>query len=311
MRNIIKAVIKEPSKILYGLDKLGIAKIIPDEIYIKWLFRLHLKKKLNLDNPITMNEKLQWLKLHNRKPVFNDMVDKYESKKYVARIIGEEHIIPTLGVWDRFEDIDFDSLPDKFVLKCTHDSGGLVICKDKSKLDKSAARKKINKSLKNNFYTRCREWPYKDLKPRIIAEKFICDDSSDENSGLTDYKFYCFNGHAECVMLCIDRNIGDPKFYFFNKDWVLQRHNKRGIEAPENFTLPKPDCMVEMFEIAAKLSEGIPYLRVDLYAIDGKVYFGELTFYPQGGFDENRLPQADKYFGDLIDLNLVKENENK
>ena len=171
------------------LDSRGFFKFMSDEAYLKFMYKLKMKRKLNLSDPQTFNEKLQWLKIYDRKPEYTTMVDKYEAKKYVADIIGEEYIIPTLGVWDRFEDIDFDELPDQFVLKCTHDSGGLVICRDKSKLDLKAAKKKINKSLKRNYYWIGREWPYKNVRPRIIAEKFMTDPTSDD---LQDYKFFFF-----------------------------------------------------------------------------------------------------------------------
>lgn len=283
--------------------KSQIMKLIPDKLYLELMFRRRMGKKLNLDNPRTFNEKLQWLKLYDRRPEYTKMVDKYAVKKYVADIIGEEYIIPTLGVWESFDEIDFSQLPNQFVLKCTHDSGGLVICRDKSRFDRESARKKIDKSLKRNYYYSGREWPYKNVPPRIIAEKYMEDSKTKE---LRDYKFFCFNGYVDCVMICLDRYTGDTKFYFFDKYWNLKRLNKRGKEAPENFTLPKPECIDEMFEIAAALSKNIPFMRVDLYQSNGKVYFGELTFFPDSGFDANLLSKTDKYFGDLINLKLVR-----
>ena len=282
----------------------GLYKDLPDDLYLKRMFHAKMGYDLDLNKPITFNEKLQWLKLYDRKPVYTTMVDKVEAKKYVASVIGEEHIIPTFGVWDRAEDIDFDSLPNQFVLKCTHDSHGLIICKDKSKLDIEDARKKLSKALKRNYYLRFREWPYKDVKPRIIGEKYMID--SDGAEDLTDYKFYCFNGYVDCVMVCLDRTFGDTKFYFFDKDWNMKRINMRGKNAPADFTLPKPACIDEMFSIAAKLSEGIPFVRVDLYQSSGVVYFGELTFFPQSGFDPNYLPETDQIFGRLLDLSKVE-----
>lgn len=281
------------------LSTLGFYKHMSDEKYLKKAYRVYMGKPLNLDNPKTFNEKLQWLKLHNRKPEMTTMVDKFAVKEYIAEKIGEEYVIPTLGVWDRFEDIDFESLPEQFVLKCTHDSGGLVICRDKNKLDKSTAKKKIEKSLKRNYYCNTKEWPYKNVKPRIIAEKFI----EDETGGLVDYKFFCFDGVVDSVMICLDRHIGDPKFYFFDEDWNLKRLNIRGKEAPADFTVRKPDCIDEMFAIAKRLSVGHPFIRVDLYECSGKIYFGELTFYPDSGFDSNLLSETDVYFGKLLKLN--------
>lgn len=271
-----------------------------DDEYLKKKFKAKIGKDLNLESPTTFNEKLQWLKLNDRNPKYTTMVDKYEVKQYVADKIGEQYIIPTYGVWDKFEDIDFDKLPEQFVLKCTHDSGGLVICRDKSKFDIDAAKKKINKSLQNNYFYNGREWPYKNVPARIIVEKYMTDNEKSE--GFTDYKFFCFDGKVDCVMVCLDRYTGDTKFYFFDKDWKLKRLNKRGKAAPEGFTIPKPECMDQMFELAAKLSQGIPFVRVDLYQSCGKIYFGELTFFPDSGFDANILPEADAYFGSLIKI---------
>ena len=176
-------------------------------------------------------------------------------------------------------------------------------------------RKIINKCLKSKFYYRGREWPYKHLKPRIIAEKYLTNysrnfrdcknDNKRNQQELTDYKFYCFNGYVDCVMVCYDRESGDTKFYFFDKQWELKRINKRGMEAPESFSLPKPSCLDEMFDIAARLSKGIPFVRVDLYQSDDHIYFGEMTFFPESGFDKNYLPSTDLYFGNLIDLSLA------
>ena len=276
----------------------SVLNLLPDEAYLKLKYRIRMGKKLNLENPVTYSEKLQWLKLHNRKPEYTTMVDKAAVKEYIAEKIGPEYIIPTLGVWDRFEDIDFDTLPEQFVLKCTHDSGGLVICRDKAKLDREEAKKKIEKSLKNNYYYHGREWPYKNVKPRILAEAYMAD----EKGRLVDYKFFCFNGQVDSVMVCLDRETGSPKFYFFDRNWQLKRYNVRGKEAPEGFTLPKPDKMDAMFDLAAELSQGIPFVRVDLYNRDGRIYFGEMTFYPQNGFDPNLLPETDAEWGQKLIL---------
>lgn len=276
------------------------------EQFLKKKFQVRMGYPLNLENPKTFNEKLQWLKLHDHNPDYTTMVDKFAVKKYVADRIGEQYIIPTLGVWDRFEDIDFDKLPNQFVLKCTHDSGGLAICKDKSKFDFQAAKRKIKKSYRRNFYYGGFEWPYKNIPRKIICEQYM-EDSSQKDS-LTDYKFFCFNGVADCVMVCLDRFSGDTKFYFFDKNWELKRLNIRGKNAPEGFTIPKPICMDEMFRIAEQLSAGLPFSRIDLYECNGKVYFGEITFFPDSGFDANLLPETDQYFGEMIDLSLVKSN---
>ncbi len=296
MKKIIEYV-KHPSYILLGLDRMKLIKL-NDAFYLKIIYYQTFNKKLDLSNPKTFNEKLQWLKLYDRNPEYTKMVDKYEVKKYVAEKIGEEYIIPTIGIYDSFEEINFKELPDQFVIKCTHDSGGIVICKDKSNFNIEETRKKINKCMKNNYYRNWREWPYKNVKPRIIIEKYM----EDKNKELNDYKFFCFDGVADNVMVCLDRKLGKPKFYFFDKDWRLLRINKRGVSAPQNFTISRPDNLDKMFQIANQLSKNIPFSRIDLYNIDGKIYFGEITFYPQSGFDNNLLEKTDIEFGKKIKL---------
>ena len=293
----IRIAISNPRKLAVYL-LCCIAPIIPDKLYLKWLFRLKMGYRLNLDNPQTFSEKLQWLKLYNRKPEYTQMVDKVGAKEYVAKIIGEEYIIPTIGVWDSVDDIDFDKLPNQFVLKTTHGGGntGVVICRDKANFDIAEAKRKLNKSLRQDIYTLFREWPYKDVKKRIIAEDVIGGDD------ISDYKFSCYNGVATDVMICMDRTSGDTKFYFWDANWNLLRYNKRGKATPADFHISQPKNLDKMFEIAGILSQGIPYLRVDLYNIDGKIYFGEMTFFPQSGFDSNLLTETELLFGSRIKL---------
>ena len=415
---------------------------LTDKQYLQLKFYDTFGRFMDFNNPKTFNEKLQWLKVYNQDPRYTQLVDKYAVKKYIAKKIGTKYIIPTIGVWDTFDEINFDSLPDQFVLKCTHDSGGLIVCNNKTKLDIEAAKKKIEISLSNNFYYMGREWPYKNVPHRIIAEQYMADDFRDYKSlgfesvprmmlvfskyftkkeskevfydetwkhlnikntvsngdifkiqrsqqyefikefikelynkmpfsridiyeidkknylseitfyspndfekfrpeewnlklgewkklsngsrklnsseysivvsnadnkmknvkALVDYKFFCFDGIAESVMVCTERETGQPKFYFFDKEWKLKKYNIRGKEAPDGFTLPKPDCIDEMFAIAETLSKGIPYVRVDLYCIDGLVYFGEMTFYPDSGFDVNLLKESDAHWGEMLVL---------
>ena len=269
-----------------------------DESFLKKAFRCYMGKELNLDNPQTFNEKLQWLKLYDRKPEYTTMVDKYAVKKYVADIIGEEYIIPTLGVWNPFDEIDFDKLPNHFVLKCTHDSGGIVICKDKNKLDLKSAKKKIEKCLKRNYYWSSREWPYKDVKPRIIAEPYMEDSKAHE---LIDYKFMCFNGKVKCSFTCSERFSKDGlKVTFFDKDWNVmpfERHYPVSKDSPK-----KPINYDKMIQFSEQLSKGIPFVRVDFYEINGQLYFGELTFYPGGGFEEFTPEEWDYKLGDFLKL---------
>jgi len=227
------------------------------------------------------------------------MVDKYEVRKYIKEIIGEEYLIPLLGVYDSFEEIDFDNLPDEFVLKPNHTSGDIFICKNKSKIDYKKLRKEVNRWLKREYYWLHREWPYKNVKPRIICEELI----KTENGGFPyDYKFHCFNGEPDNVMVCIERESGNPKFYFFDNEWNLLRYNLAGINAPQGFTLPKPKKMDEMFMLAKKLSSGFPFIRVDFFCENEKIYFGELTFFPASGFDVNLLKETDILFGEKLEL---------
>ena len=279
------------------LYKIAIC-LIPDVLYTRLKFKRSHHRWPHLKTPKTFDEKLCWLKLHHREPIMSTMVDKAAAKQYVAQVIGEEYIIPTYGLWNRAEDIDFDILPEKFVMKGTHDSGRVIVCTDKRELDREKAKKEMQTSLKRDFYAITREWPYKSVPHRIIAEKYL----QQSDGGLTDYKFYCFDGYVDCVMVCIDRHLGDTKFYFFDKNWNFLRLNKGGKAAPEGFTLPRPKNLEKMFEIASELSKGQPFVRVDLYNVDGRIYFGELTFFPNGGIDPNRLPETDRRWGEMVKL---------
>lgn len=224
--------------LLWRVSQTGILNKLSDEQYLRLVFRIKIGRKLNINDPKTFNEKLNWLKLNDRRPEYTTMVDKYLVKDYVANLIGNEYIIPTLGVWDKFEEIDFDKLPDSFVLKCTHDSGGLVVCRDKSKLDLSAAKKIINNSLKRNYYLHGREWPYKDVKPRIIAEKYMVDESGYE---LKDYKFFCFDGIPKAMYIASDRNVSgeETKFDFFDMDFHHLPFTNGHPNADRIFTPPQ------------------------------------------------------------------------
>lgn len=296
----IRKMIIDPNTRFDCFSMLGLHDHISDEKYLKRKYKMRIGRELNLDRPKTFNEKIQWLKLHDRNPEYTEMVDKYEVKKYVAEIIGEEYIIPTLGVYDKFDEIDFEKLPKQFVIKCTHDSGGLVVVKDKSRMDLEAIRKKINRSLKRNYYYVGREWPYKNVKPRIIVEKYMEDNNTDE---LTDYKVMCFGGKAKMIFTCTERFGDGLKVTFFDLDWnklPFERHypaSKRII--------PKPKNLRKMIELSEKMAKGIPFVRMDWYEINGKLYFGEYTFYPGSGLEEFTPEEWDTRLGDLIDLRLV------
>ncbi len=278
-------------------------KLLPDYIFLQIKYRYKFNKKLDLKKPQTFNEKLQWLKLYDRNPEYTKMVDKYEAKKYVANIIGEEYIIPTLGVYDKFEDINFATLPNQFVIKCTHDSGGLIICKDKTKLNIKEARKKINKSLKRNYFYTGREWPYKNVKPRIIAEQYMVDESGTE---LKDYKFFCFNGEPKLLFVAKDRPYA-TKFNYYDMDFKKLPFKQHY----ENFNdyIEKPKGFEKMVELSKKLSKDIPHVRVDFYDINGKVYFGELTFYHFSGFEKFEPEKWDRKLGDMLKLPKEKKIE--
>ena len=273
-------------RVFVGLNARGYLRFVPDDLCLRILYRIHLHKTLDLEHPGTYPEKLQWLKLHDRKPFYPQMVDKFEAKKYVANIIGEEYIIPTYGVWDRFEDIDFELLPDQFVLKCTHDSGSVVICKDKTALDIKAVKARIEKSLKRNYFWLGREWPYKNVKPRIMAEKYMEDEKvhdlqNDKDVWLTNYNFFCFNGKPMIMYISQDKS-QDVHTDFFDMQY---RHLPIRMKDPNSQVPPeKPETFEKMKELATVLCEGHQHLRVDFYNSGRKIYFGELTFYHFGGF---------------------------
>lgn len=299
MINKILSIIKNPQYYLYYIYCLGDFTKLSDEKYIHLKFRHIMGKKLNLENPVTFNEKLQWLKLNDRNQRYSKLVDKYEVRRHVEKIIGKDYLIPLLGVWDSFDEIDFSKLPNKFVLKTNNDSGGVVICLDKNNFSFLEAKKKLNASINRNFYNVSREWVYKDIPPKIICEAYL----ETEKGGLpNDYKFNCFNGSVDSVMIATGRETGDTKFYFFNRNWELLKYNYDGLNAPADFSLPKPEKIREMFEISKILSEDFPYVRVDLYYENNRIYFGELTFYPSGGFDPYFLSETDLLFGNMIQL---------
>lgn len=274
---------------------------IPDKLYLKMLYKVKIGKKLNLKNPQTFNEKLQWLKLYDRNSDYTKMVDKYEVRSYVEEKIGKEYLIPLLGVYDDFDAIDFDKLPNQFVIKCTHDSGGLIICKEKSKLNIESARKKIKKCLKRNYYYNGREWPYKNVKPKIIVEKYMEDS---ETGGLNDYKFFIFNGKFAYSFVCSERS-SSLKFTFFDKNGKFINFTQDNC--PNDPSVLKPKNYNKMIALAEKLSNNVPQIRVDFYEINGKIYFGELTFFDSSGFGKFEPEEWDLKIGKM--LKLPKRNK--
>lgn len=271
-----------------------------DEKYLKILFKYLMGKECNFDNPQTYSEKLQWLKIYDRNPLYTQLVDKYEVRKFIEERIGSEHLIPCLGVWNHFDEIDFNKLPNQFVLKCTHDSGGLIICKDKSTLDLKQARKKIEHCLKRNYFLNHREWPYKDVKPRIIAEEYTVDESGYE---LKDYKIFCFNGEPKAMFIATDRGT-DTKFDFFDTEFHHLPFTNGHPNADKE--IKKPENFDEMLRIAGILSKGMPEVRVDLYNVNGKILFGEMTFFHWSGLMPFEPEEWDYKFGSWIELPEVR-----
>ena len=276
---------------------------LPDKAYISLQFFKRFKRFPNLKSPKTFNEKLQWLKLNDRREVYTEMVDKYEAKEYVSRLIGEEYVIPNLGVWDSPEQIDFDTLPQSFVLKWNHDSGSVIVCKDKSRLDRAAVVERLAKYKDHNGYWYGREWPYKNIKPKIIAEQFL--DAGDE--GLIDYKFYCFGGEPRFLYVSKGlENHETASISFLTLDWKFAPYERTDFK-PFSELPQKPSRFDQMVKLAKILSEGHDFLRVDLYQVEERIYFSELTFYPCAGYMPFANPEHDLEVGQMLTLNTKKQ----
>ena len=276
-----------------------LSKMIPDKLYLQLMYYKHFHKFIDFKNPQTFNEKLQWLKLYDRNPEYTKMVDKIEAKKYVADIIGEEYIIPTLKVWDSPDDINLDELPNRFVLKCNHDSQSVAICRDKSTFDFEAAKKMLGERLKNNGYWYGREWPYKNVKPKIFAEKYMVDE---ETNDLRDYKFFCYDGKAKIMYMASNRfnNDKETTMDYFDEhfNWLdINWGTKKSDIKPS-----KPNNFEEMISIAERLSKDIPEVRIDLYYCNKQIYFGEITFFDGSGFNMIKPTEWDYKLGSYINL---------
>ena len=296
-KNIKKYIFDEEYRFMKN-GLMGFYSTMPDDKYLRFMYKARTGSDLHLKHPKSFNEKIQWLKLNDRNPLYHDMVDKYEAKKYVSGIIGEEYIISTLNVWDNVEDIDFSSLPEQFVLKCTHDSHGIVICKDKASLDISKAKNKLKKGMKRDYYLPYREWVYKDLPHRIIAEEYI----SDNGATPVDYKVHNFNVEPKIILVCRGRYEDSGLTEdFYDCEWnhldVKRPHIPNSSES-----IPKPEVLGELLDLSRKLSQGIPFVRTDFYINKGKLLFGEMTFYPASGF-ETFVPETfDRKLGDYLSL---------
>lgn len=299
-KRVIKALTHPRDLLVFLISRFKLGQSLSDERYLRLIYRIMFGKKLNLNHPETYNEKLQWLKLNDRNPLYPSLVDKITAKDYIRDIIGKEFIIPTLAVFQNLNEIDLDKLPEQFVLKTNHSGGntGVVICRDKKTFDLEAAKKKLRISLNSDMFSSTREWPYTQIKPTVFAEQLITDESS--SNDLKDYKFFCFDGIVKALFVGSERSSGDVKFDFFDAEFkhldLVQTHPMSGQ------VLGKPKNFEKMKEIAEALSKGIPHVRVDLYNVSGKIYFGELTFYHHGGFQPFHPESWDRLWGKWLKL---------
>lgn len=293
----IKKYLDDPSRLYLWATAKGLTRWVPDALHLRLVYRIRVGARLNFDNPRTFNEKLQWLKLHDRNPLYNTLVDKYAVKEWVAERVGSEYVTRTYAVWDRAEDIDVSNLPERFVLKTNHDCGGVVVCRSRASFDLEAAKNTLARHLKTNYFWNGREWPYKDVSPRIFAEEYL---DPGERGDLADYKLMCFGGKVLCSFTCTSRAKGDLRVDFFDTEW---RHLPFMRHYPNADTPPsKPESYGKMVEMAEILSAGIPFVRVDFYEVGRRPYFGEMTFFPGDGFEEFNPSEWDGRLGQLIDL---------
>lgn len=291
--------IKDPFRAFLYFAGKGYFDGMRDETFLKLKYRGKMGKRLRLDGPKTFNEKLQWLKLYDRRPEYTRMVDKYLVRDYIAERMGEQYLIPLLGVWDRPEDVPFETLPEQFVIKCNHNSGlGMYICKDKARLNPSEVRRELDLGLRQDYYLTGREWPYKNVPRKILAEQYLESDAG----GLTDYKIHCFHGTPKFILVCRSRfsaeGLTDD---FYTPQWEHMDLRRPGV--PNGTTpVPRPEKLEEMLTFAKELSRDIPFLRVDLYLVEGRIYFSELTFFPASGFEPYEPEQWDERLGELLEL---------
>lgn len=297
MRRIIN-VIKRPSRLILHLNEYRIFRLMPDEAYLKLIYRCEMGRKLNLTSPNTYNEKLQWLKLKDRRPEYKTYADKYAVREYLRQTVGEDYLIPLIAVYDRVDEIEWDALPAQFVLKCTHASGTNIICTDKNRLDIETAKRQLNRWMQRDYYWHGREWQYKNMRPRIICEKYLADESDFE---LKDYKFHCFNGEPKIATVVLNRfQEGGPNGNFYDMAWNLLPFYQH--YPPSTSNVPKPKNFEKMKEIACKISEGLLYIRIDYYEAAGQLYMGELTLHPASGWLGFIPESADGLVGSWLEL---------
>ncbi len=297
MVNKLIYMLKRPERIYAALSERGLLNWVDDKTHLDMIYKCNIGKKINWENPKTFNEKLQWIKLYDRNPIYTTMVDKCASKQYMTEKIGKEYVIPLVGgPWYSFDEIDFNVLPDKFVLKTNHDSGGVMLCKDKATFDKRKARSFFKKHLTRNYYFRSREWPYKNIKPCIFAEEYLDDGSGD---AIYDYKFFCFNGEPKIMYLSRDKG-KEPRTDFFDMEYnhLNMRMRDKNADVPPE----KPEKFNEMKHLAKIISKDIPHVRVDFFCVGGKLYIGETTFFHCGGFVSVKPEEWNTIMGDWIVL---------
>ncbi len=279
------------------LASIGLFRLLADKPYLKLYYWARLGKRLPISRPQSFSAKTQWLKLYGRRHEYIKMVDKYAAKEYIAEKIGAEYVVPLLGAWDDFAGIDFCQLPDQFVLKTTHDSGGVIICRNKQAFDVRSARKKLNKHLKRKYYFLGREWPYKYVKPRIIAEKYLTDESGKE---LKDYKVHVFNGVPRLIHVDYGRFV-EHKRNFYTPEW---QYCHIGMTYPNDASvqIERPERLDLMLELSRIIAKDIPYLRVDFYSVGQTIYLGEMTLYSNSGYEVLQPEEYDMVLGGWLDL---------
>lgn len=304
--NVLIDCLKNPRLFIYILLIKMCNLFHDDEAYLRKLFYFKMGYNLNLANPRTFCEKLQWLKLHNRIPVYTMMVDKVEVKKWVANKIGSEYVIPTIGVYENVDDVDFDQLPNQFVLKCNHNSRvGMCICKDKTQLNINKVKKELEKGLKENHYMKTREWPYKNVRRKILVEKYMEEEGC---PSLHDYKVMCFNGKAKLIELHRGRFTDYHIQEFYDCNWNKTNISQSGSGCISNEVIPPPSFLKELLELSEILAEGIPHVRVDWYYVKKQLYFGEMTFFDGAGFDPMDKKEDELMLGSWINIACCKHS---
>lgn len=306
----IKKYLENPWMVYCALTSKGLTKWIPDKAHLRLMYRASLGTWPNLDSPETFAEKMQWLKIHDHRSVYTTMVDKYRAKEFIASKVGPAYVVKTLDAWSSADAIDVSSLPEKFVLKTNHDCGGVLICTDRDSFDIDGAKDFFRRRLKRNYFFGCREWPYKNVKPIIFAEEFL--DSKDGNGhnegdtweGIDEFDFFCFDGEPRLISYCYgDKNDSEKRYNdFYDSEWKLLPLTMGYASSQES--IPAPKQLDEMLELSRRLSEGIPFLRVDLFICGEHVLVGELTFYPWGGFTPFSPAEAEISLGHMVNLPL-------